>query len=234
MNQYWLLIIAALVFLGSHIGITSTALRPVLVQRLGEKLYMGLYSLLSLVTIYWLVFVYKGMPASDLIWQPAKDFHWIAVILMPVILLLLTGGLLTPNPSLAGVTISTPLGDSAKGVLRITRHPVQWAILLWACVHILSTGDWPSLIFFGSLALLSGLGTVLIDRRKRIALGDQWEDFTAHTSNVPFAAIVQGRQRLVLSEIGLPALLLSIVLYVLLWAGHVWLEIGTLLVNPFA
>ena len=44
-----LLIIAALVWLGIHIGIAGTWLRDVLVARIGEGPFRGLFSLLSIL-----------------------------------------------------------------------------------------------------------------------------------------------------------------------------------------
>jgi uncharacterized membrane protein len=41
--------------------------------------------------------------------------------------------------------------------------------------------------------LLSVFGTVSIDAKRKRKLGPAWEGFAAQTSNVPFAAILSGR-----------------------------------------
>ena len=48
--------------------------------------------------------------------------------------------------------------------------------------------------------LLAALGTVLMDSRKQS--NPDWARFAAQTSNVPFLAIAQGRNRIVWREIG--------------------------------
>jgi uncharacterized membrane protein len=48
--------------------------------------------------------------------------------------------------------------------------------------------------------VLAALGTVLVDARKKS--NPDWARFAAVTSNVPFVAIAQGRNRIVWREIG--------------------------------
>ena len=50
----------------------------------------------------------------------------------------------------------------------------MWAIGLWAISHLIANGDLRSLLFFGAFAVLSLGGTVLIDRKKQLALGSNW------------------------------------------------------------
>ena len=51
----------------------------------------------------------------------------------------------------------------------------------------------------------------------------RWPAFAAATSILPFAAIAQGRNKLVLSEIGWWRPLLAVVVWVVLIALHPWL-----------
>jgi uncharacterized membrane protein len=66
-------------------------------------------------------------------------------------------------------------------------------------------------------------GHSLIDAKRARAYGPRWAPFAAQTSVLPFAAIAAGRTRLVVSEIGTWRLLLGVVVYVALLAGHRWL-----------
>jgi uncharacterized membrane protein len=84
--------------------------------------------------------------------------------------------------------------------VRITRHPIMWSFMLWSAAHLLARGDFKSLVFFGSLFGLAAVGTVLMDARK--TSNPDWARFAAVTSNVPFVAIAQGRNRIVWREIG--------------------------------
>jgi len=113
--------------------------------------------------------------------------------------------------------------DPARGILRITRHPVMWAIMLWAAAHILAIGSLQAVIFFGGLLLLAAAGTTLQDARKAKLLGEDWKRFAALTSNVPFQAIAQGRNRIVWREIGWWRPAAGLVAFAALLWQHAWL-----------
>ncbi len=67
---------------------------------------------------------------------------------------------------------------------------------------MINNPDPPSWVFFGYVILLALGGTWLIDRRRRRLLGERWDRIRSETSNLPFLAILQGRNRLALGEIG--------------------------------
>ncbi len=66
----------------------------------------------------------------------------------------------------------------------------------------------------------------LIDAKKKRLLGATWETYANGSSNVPFAAIMAGRARVGLGEIGYLRLVLGLVVFVVLVVGHEW-AIGT-------
>ena len=96
-------------------------------------------------------------------------------------------------------------------------------MVIWSLAHLFANGDRVSVIFFATFGILAGFGTVLIDRKKARALGEQWSGYAAVTSNIPFAAIVRGRNRLVLRELWLPVAL-GLAVYVLLLYRHEWVS----------
>jgi uncharacterized membrane protein len=77
--------------------------------------------------------------------------------------------------------------------------------------------------FFGTLLVLALTGTVSIDAKRHRGLGGDWKAFAVTTSNVPFQAIVAGRQRVELGEIGWWRPLIGVALYALLTVGHPYL-----------
>jgi uncharacterized membrane protein len=103
-------------------------------------------------------------------------------------------------------------------MLRITRHPFLWGVAIWAGGHLLVNGDAASIVLFGAMLILALFGTASIDAKRRRALGAKWDAFAAQTSNIPFAAIAQGRQSLKPGEIGW----WRIVLAVGVWAALAW------------
>lgn len=221
---------AGVVFLVTHLGISSTSLRDTLAKRLGEFGYIGLYSLIAFATLGWLILAFNRTPHTEFLWPPVPAGRLFALLLMAVAFIFAVGALTGKNPTVVGQEKTLKGIDGGRGLLRITRHPFQWAVVLWAIAHIVANGDAASLIFFGSLGLVSLLGTFLIDRKKAARLGEDWHRFAAATSNLPFAAILRGRNRLAVGELWLPAIL-GLVLYGLVLWQHAWVSGVSLLVR---
>ena len=216
------LIAAGLFLLVTHFGISSTPLRAVLVGRLGEKPYLGLYPLISALAFWWLGSAYNDAPTS-MLWAPASWQAWVPLLVVPVSLLLLAAGFSTPNPTAVGQTDRLERPDAVRGILRVTRNPFLWGVGRWALAHLVPNGDSAALVLFGTLAVLALLGSVLIDAKLARRLGPVWDRYAAETSNVPFAAILAGRQRFVWREIGWVRLGVALVLYAALLHFHKWI-----------
>ena len=208
------LVLATAAFLGTHF-VPSTPLRAGLIARLGQRAYLALYSVVALITLGWMVWAYRQVPVLPL-WE---GWRYAPLLLMPFSMILLAAGYLSRNPTMVMQERGLRSTEPARGIVRITRHPLMWAIALWAVAHALARGDVKSLIFFGGLLALALLGTVLIDRRKA-ALGEDWRRFAAVTSNVPFLAIAQGRNRFAPGEVGYRNLSIGLVLFVAIFILH--------------
>lgn len=215
------LAIAALFFVGTHFGISSTALRGELVARVGERFYLLLYSALALLAVTWLVNAWQAAPVVPL-WNVGGGLRHLAVGLMPVAFLLVVASVTAPNPTVVGQR-PDPDAAPATGIIRVTRHPFMWGVGLWAILHLLANGDQASVLFFGSFALLALAGTFLIDAKRTRENAPGWGVFLQATSNVPFAAILERRQRFAAREIGLWRAAVALGLYVLLFWLHPWL-----------
>jgi uncharacterized membrane protein len=213
------LFIAGIAFCGSHTLLSSTRLRGSLRDQIGEQGFLVIFSLTGLVTFAWFVVAYLHAPLV-LVWLPPLWAHWVPVALMPLASLLLVGGYSTPNPTAVGMERRARADDPAPGILRVTRHPVMWALGLWALAHLTANGDLASMWFFGVVAVLALGGTVLIDRKKRLALGSHWQRLAAITSNIPFAALVTGRTRLRWRDVGVLRPLAALLLYAVLFLAH--------------
>lgn len=212
------LVVAALFFVGTHLGVSSSSLRPALVERLGERAYLVLYSALSLVAIFWLNTAWEAAP-KDPLWTAGPGLRHAVLVLMPLAFLLVVAGLSTRSPTAVGQRPDPDASEPATGILRVTRHPFLWGVALWAVLHTLANGDLASLAFFGAFAALGVAGAFLIDAKRTHAAAPGWGVFLQRTSNLPFAAIVQRRQHLSLREIGLARVAGALALYVaVLWA----------------
>lgn len=214
------LTIATILFVGSHFLLSWSAVREALVRRLGENPFRGIYSVLAIVVFVWMCRAYVRAPVIDL-W-PQGAWSWIlALVVMPFASIFLVCGF-SDNPTLVGGEGVMARDDPAPGILRVTRHPMLWAIALWALVHLAATGDAASLIFFGGLALLCFGGMAHIDARKHAQNPEQWQRITAVTSVIPFAAALAGRTSISLKAIGPMRIVIGLVLYALLLFGHEW------------
>jgi uncharacterized membrane protein len=220
MDPMAMLALATVVFLVTHY-VSSTPLRSGLVAVLGENSYLGLYMLVSLATLGWMIWAYVKAPYERL-WVGDEFKVW-AVVLMPVSLVLIACGAMTRNPSAVRQESALRAMGEPRGILRVTRHPVLWGIALWAAVHLISRGDTASLILFGGLLLLAISGTVLQDSRKDRTIGVDWQRFASVTSNVPFAAIIGGRNQFRFEEIGWGKVLVGLALYFVLAFLHPYL-----------
>ncbi|MDX2237732.1 MAG: NnrU family protein [Hyphomonadaceae bacterium] len=195
-------------FILIHVGVSATGLRARLAGAVGEGPYRGLFSLASAAFLVWLVIAYGALRADPLeplngsFYEIPSWGRYAAQGLMLVAFLLGFTGLLTPSPTLVGFEGQLNKPEPAQGVLRITRHPFLWSVALWACAHLLANGERAAVMLFAGIGLMALLGTRSIDRKGAARNPEGWAAFAAVTSNVPFAAIVQGRNRLAPGEMG--------------------------------
>ena len=196
--------LASVAFAASHLGLSSAPLRDRLVASLSEKGFQILYGLVALLTLGTLIAAYIQASHHVYLWPPGPGLRHLPLLVMPLAFLLIAGGVLIPNPSATGMTGALDRPEPARGVLRITRHPVMWGVGLWAAIHIVANGDLASLLFFGGFLLTALGGAWHLDRRMAATEGARWQRFTAVTSFVPFAALLAGRQRWAWRELGRP------------------------------
>jgi uncharacterized membrane protein len=216
------LVAAAVFFDGIHFFVSGTALRGKIVGVIGERPFQGVFSLMSLVGIVWLSRAY-GQAGYVPLWGEIPALRPVALIIMLIAFLFVVLAFTTPNPTAVGGEALLAEGEPAKGIQRITRHPFLWGVVVWSFTHLLLNGDLASVILFGAFLILAVGGPFSIDRKRKKALGDRWNRFAAVTSNVPFMAIVEGRNSLALGEIGWWRPVLALVLYGLFLHLHKYL-----------
>ena len=213
------------VFVLLHVGVSATGLRGRIVARIGEGPYRGLFSVASLALLAWMVMGFRAMradpfdPLNESLWWPAAWLHWPAVALVGVGFVLAVAGLLSPGPTLAGFERTLAQAEPARGALRITRNPFLWGVAFWAAGHLLANGERWAVMLFGALGAMVLFGTRSIDRKGAARDPEAWAKFEAATSNAPFAAIAQGRNKLVFSELWW-RLLAALLVFVIVGLAH--------------
>ena len=189
------LLAATAAFIVTHFA-SSTPLRGAAVRAIGIWPWRALYSLVAFATLGWMIWAYGEAPRGAPLWTPLR---YLPLLAMPLAFVLVACGYYR-NPTAVGAEKLLKSDDPARGMIRITRHPLMWAVMLWAAAHVAARADARAIVFFGGLFLVAALGTVLMDWKKRA--NPDWPRFAALTSNVPFLAIAQGRNRIVWREIG--------------------------------
>jgi uncharacterized membrane protein len=187
---------AAAAFLGIHLLIAGTRVRDAITGTIGKGPYLGLFSAASIGAIAWLVIAYNGAQAgaeNTTVFDLGADVRHLAIPVVFLAFLLGVPGLMMANPTSVGQGANAAKSDVARGVLRITRHPFLWGVAIWSAMHLAMNGDLASVLLFGTFLILALFGTVSIDAKRKRKLGEQWAPFARATSNVPFVAILTGR-----------------------------------------
>ena len=217
---------AAATFAGIHLLVAGTKLRDRIVARIGEQRYLGLFSLASLGAIGWLTWAYSNAFSSSAnagYWTTPAWLKWTCGGVVLIGMLSIVVGLLTPNPTAVQQEKLLDAENPARGALRITRHPFLWGIALWSAAHITANGDRASLVLFSTFLIVAVAGTSSIDQKRKRRYGASWEAFAAKTSNVPFAAILAGRNELRIGEIGAWRIAVALAVFVAIVLAHPWL-----------
>ncbi|MGB0682941.1 MAG: NnrU family protein [Magnetovibrionaceae bacterium] len=193
------LVLAMLLFCGSHLLLGNSNLRDPITAKLGRTGFRGLFALVALGTLGLAIWAFAEAPYVGL-YDPPLPLRHITVTLMFFAFALIAFG-----------NMPKPHGGTASGIRTITRNPVLWGVFLWAVLHMIANGDLAAWIFFGSMALLVPLGTWQLDRR----LG-----FDDQTSNIPFAAIMAGRSRLDWRGLRPQGWLMALAMWIVVLALH--------------
>jgi uncharacterized membrane protein len=126
--------------LGTHsVRIFAEDWRNKQIARSGENVWMGIYSIISLIGFVLIVYGYGQIRMEPLvIWQPPIwTKHLAALLTLPAFILLVAA-------YVPGTKIKTMIG-----------HPMVLGVKLWALAHLLANGMLADIILFGSFLLWS-------------------------------------------------------------------------------
>jgi uncharacterized membrane protein len=183
MNQtLWILIAANVAFVGTHFAM-SHPLRAPLVKALGAGGFTAAYSLVSFATLGWVALAFKDAPPADL--PGSGEIGWIIATALTLPAMILLAGSFIGNPALP-----TPMADAQaraapKGVFMVTRHPMMWAIGLWAASHIILFWSLRTLVTAAAMGVLALVGAKLQDAKKEALMGAAWAEWESKTSYWP-------------------------------------------------
>jgi uncharacterized membrane protein len=185
-----------LAFAGSHTLLSSSWLRPTLTEKLGQK-YLLAYSAVALITFLPMTIYYGNHKhQGPLLWEDGP--RPITYTLMALTVFFLASSFISPPPgSLVG-------GGSlaVRGISKVTRHPAFLAFILFGLAHLNVNGYLSDLAFWGGWVLYTPLGAWHQEQRKLREAPEAYREVLAHTSFIPGLAILQGRQKFSLGELG--------------------------------
>ncbi len=180
------LIAASIAFTGGHFAL-SHPLRAPLVRLVGEKAFLGIYSLVALAAFVWMVLAFRAVPPAGAIPLPPPlgEIFWAIASLLTLIAMVLLLGSFRGNPALPDTPADKVAAAKAQGVFAVTRHPMMWSFALWAIAHILLFWSFRTLIVALAILILALVGAHLQDRKKEGLLGEAWQGWESQTSYWP-------------------------------------------------
>ena len=180
-------VIAVLLLLlaSSHMLLSSPRIRPRLVARLGERRFLGAYSVVALlffVPLFHHYFTHRHVGPQ--LWAvPDSDAVVVLLNLANATgLVMLVAGLW--NQRLA--PFAGKPREEPTGVHRITRHPVFMGTSVMALTHAIPNGYASDVAFFGGIAAFSLVSCRLQELRKLAAGDAAYRRFYDATAFLPF------------------------------------------------
>ena len=213
-----LILVFSVLFPATHILMSHGRLRTGLVRALGGKWrFRGVYTLVSFLTFFPLVFLWwPNRHLGPQLWElPVWLERAISLPLMLLAVVLFVMMLAAPSP--ASMRPGAPV---ARGILSVTRHPMNMAFACFGLAHVAANGFLGDVFFFGQFAVLGLAGAFHQDARLARTRGEHLREFMVATSVLPFAAILQGRSRLATDRRTLAMFLIALAVFVALVLLH--------------
>lgn len=212
-----LIVVFSALFVVTHLGLSHGAIRESLVAKLGQWPFRGLYSAVSFLTlgpaaVLW----WQNRHLGPVLWQldPWVE-RGVGLVLMLFAIELLV--LMLGNPSPASMM---PGNNEPRGILRVTRHPMNMGLALFGLAHMLANGTVGDLAFFGMFFVVGVVGPFHMDARLKEQRGEGFAEFCRKTSVIPFVAIARGRTTFSPEEISFPLFVIGVAAYVALVIFH--------------
>ena len=215
------LLLLWLAFGAIHLVMSSRNIRPWLIQRFGDRGFLGFYSsVIVIVFVVMVAYYFSHKHAGPLLWdlKGIPVVRYLSMVLIAFGFFCLAVSIAPSSASPLAMTASGKL--SAEGLVRVTRHPGFIGFSLFGLAHCLVNCYLGDIIFFGGFAAWPPVGARDQERRKLATIGKEFADFLAETSYLPFAAILRGRQKLALKEVNWKAGLIGLAIFAVVRFFH--------------
>jgi len=203
-SSHFIMLGLILLFAITHSGLASLRIKAE--QIIGARAYRVIFALVSLplaaaMLIYFFNHRYDGVQLWQV--QGVTGIDALVWILSAISFLFLYPA--TFNLLEVAAIAKPQVHLYEDGIIRVTRHPQMVGQLIWCFAHTLWLGT--SFTFVTSIGLMLHhlFGVWHGDRRLEKRYGDAFRQVKERTSIVPFAAIVQGKQKFYWLEFLKPA-----------------------------
>ena len=144
-----ILILGLAVFLATHVFVSFREARASVIGRVGLPLYRGLFAIVSLVGLSLIIWGYAQYRAHDLIqlWSPPAFMRHITIGLVFFAAIFIVAAFFPSH-------IKTRL-----------KHPMLAGVKTWALAHLLSNGDFGSILLFGAFLAWGVYARIAAKRR---------------------------------------------------------------------
>jgi uncharacterized membrane protein len=144
------LVLGIILFLGVHlIRVVAPGFRQSMVERMGVSAWRGLFSVVSIVTLVFLIFAYAHSGFVN-VWFPPHGMAHLTFLLMLLAVICLVASLLPPGH----------IATRAK-------HPMVLSVKIWALAHLLVNGDLANILLFGAFLAWGVILRISLKRRER-------------------------------------------------------------------
>jgi len=193
-----------LIFAIAHSGLA--ALRMWAEKRIGARLYRVTFALVSIpLAVLQLIYFFNHRYDGEQLWnvQEVSGVNEFVLILSAISFFFLYPA--TFNLTEVAAIKKPEVHLFETGIIRICRHPQMIGQCLWGFAHALWLGTSFTLTTAIALVIYHLFAVWHGDQRLFKRYGDTFLALKERTSVVPFLAIAQGRQQLVLQEFVRPA-----------------------------
>lgn len=217
MLNFW---VSLVVFLGSHMLVSRTKIKPWLVSRIGMRKYLISYSVLSVALLWWLIEAARTAPRMQL-WPWDHTLYWFPSVMMPFAFILLISGFIVSNP-LSIAPKEQGFNPEKPGlIVAITRHPLLWGFFLWSSSHLIVNGEFPLALMFFIFLVFSLAGIPLIDRKRKRELGNtKWQSMAGNTHAIIFCSRALRTGQFHLTKQDIIGIITGLCLYAAFYALH--------------
>jgi uncharacterized membrane protein len=142
------LYLGVVLFIGVHLIPTlGREFRDLVIKRIGENPYKGLFSLALILAIALMVIGWRSVTPDPVYFPPAWGTPLTSVLMLISVLLFCAA-------------------HQPTRIRRFVRHPQLTGVAVWSTGHLISNGDSRSLVLFGGLGLWALFEIGLINKRE--------------------------------------------------------------------